>query len=231
VEIATGVHQISGMPISHAFLLVGERLTLVDTGTPGSAGAIEGYIRRLGRSPEELELIVLTHYHDDHKGAVSRLRQGRSIRVAAGAADIPYVEGKLLQPRASGVGIQQLFHRLVHLFMKTEPTSVELSLGDGQELEASVPVQVIRAPGHTPGSICLYLPTTRTLLVGDAVSYRGGGRLGLPNAAFTPHMAEARRSIARLAALDVEAIGFGHGGPLKSGGTAALRDLAARCSG
>ncbi|MEC3980324.1 MBL fold metallo-hydrolase [Amycolatopsis sp. H20-H5] len=52
----------------------GEALTLIDTGTPGSAEAVLDGIERLGDDPARLERIVLTHFHGDHTGSAADRR-------------------------------------------------------------------------------------------------------------------------------------------------------------
>jgi len=48
------------------------------------------------------------------------------------------------------------------------PIAHDVALEDGQELRlGSIPIRVIRTPGHTPDSICLYLPAA--LLTGDTL--------------------------------------------------------------
>ena len=85
-------------------------------------------------------------------------------------------------------------------------------------------LRVLHTPGHTPGSICLYSPKYRFVIVGDTLQ-RIKGRLTLPNYFFTDDMAQARRSIARVADLDVETILFSHYPPYREDARAALRAL------
>src|SRR5437762_1560519 len=84
---------------------------------------------------------------------------------------------------------------------------------------------VVHTPGHTPGSICLYSPAGRFVIVGDLLQ-RVKGNVALPNAFFSDDMDEARKSIARLAALDVETILFSHYPPYREDSRKALRALA-----
>ena len=96
---------------------------------------------------------------------------------------------------------------------------------DGDELPVLGGLRVLHTPGHTPGSICLYSATRRLLIVGDLLQ-RMRGQVTLPNHFFTDDMGLARRSIARLAELDVETILFSHYPPVRQGGREALRALA-----
>jgi glyoxylase-like metal-dependent hydrolase (beta-lactamase superfamily II) len=86
-------------------------------------------------------------------------------------------------------------------------------------------LHVVHTPGHTPGSICLYAPSLRLLFTGDVLQLRQGRLVG-PHAVFSDDMAEARRSVARLAELDVDTICFAHYPPLRGGARKALRELA-----
>jgi len=105
--------------------------------------------------------------------------------------------------------------------LPTDVTAVQ----DGDVLPVLGGLRVLHTPGHTPGSICLYSATRRLLIVGDLLQ-RMRGQVTLPNYFFTDDMPLARRSIARLAELDVETILFSHYPPVRQGGREALRALA-----
>ena len=98
-------------------------------------------------------------------------------------------------------------------------------LTDGELLPALGGLVVVHTPGHTPGSICLYSPARRFVIVGDILQYLRG-RVTYPNEVFTDDMRQARQSIARLAELDIEMILFSHYPALRDGCREALRGLA-----
>ncbi|GAH19098.1 unnamed protein product [marine sediment metagenome] len=70
VEIIPNVYQIT-LRVTNIILIAEEELTLIDTGFRGSAPQIMSFIQRLGRSPEEITLIILTHNHLDHAGGLA----------------------------------------------------------------------------------------------------------------------------------------------------------------
>ena len=125
MEIAPGVHQIEGLGFSNAFLIVGERLTLVDTGFRGERIAIEEYVRRIGRYPVEIELVVITHAHADHVGSLAALRRSYRLTVAAHEADAPYVEGQLLMPERDRGPLLRVVSRAIRSLTRTEPSPVD----------------------------------------------------------------------------------------------------------
>jgi glyoxylase-like metal-dependent hydrolase (beta-lactamase superfamily II) len=52
-------------------------------------------------------------------------------------------------------------------------------LADGDHLAvAGIDVQVIHTPGHSPGGVCLYVPTLGVLLSGDTLFHGGPGATG-----------------------------------------------------
>src|SRR3954469_16575000 len=101
VEIAPGVHRIGPSRhgytkggYSQAYLFDdGESLTLVDTGWDDDAHVILQYLWSIGRTPNELTDIALTHAHRSHLGGVAMLRRlsGASVHAHAWEADI--IEG------------------------------------------------------------------------------------------------------------------------------------------
>jgi len=99
---------------------------------------------------------------------------------------------------------------------------VDLLLNDGDVLPTEPETRVIHVPGHTAGSICLYVVPNRVLIVGDALQYRFG-RLSQPASNFTQNPAQARESVTRLLSVDFETICFGHFPPLKHDAREALR--------
>jgi len=227
VEIAPGVHQVEGVRGCNVFLLGSDKLALVDTGMAGSVGAIERYLTRIGRPREALKLVVVTHCHVDHTWSLAKLRWAQPLLVAAHEAEAPYIDGRLPPLGVQGSGFVRGIQRLISSRHRRKSVPVDVSLRDGSHLDFGLDVRVLHTPGHTPGSISLYLPGPRLLLVGDAISNRYG-RLRLPPRATTVDMDKARHSVARLAALDVEVVCFGHGPTLAWRSSDALRDLLAR---
>jgi glyoxylase-like metal-dependent hydrolase (beta-lactamase superfamily II) len=79
---------------------------------------------------------------------------------------------------------------------------------------------VLHTPGHTPGHASYYHPGYRVLIAGDAVGPALGGRLRAPQPVYCEDNGQARKSIAKLAALDVDLICCGHGPIIRDGGHA-----------
>ena len=97
-------------------------------------------------------------------------------------------------------------------------------VGDGDKV---FDLDIISAPGHTAGSICVLDPGAGVLVAGDALGVTDG-KPSLPGSQFTADMEEARRSIVKLGALTFETLLVGHGAPIESGASALVAELGAQ---
>jgi glyoxylase-like metal-dependent hydrolase (beta-lactamase superfamily II) len=217
VEIVPRVHAVPMLGAT-AFLACEERLTLIDAGLVGSRRRLERYLRRLGRSLDELDLIVCTHAHPDHIGAVAELTRDSNATVVMHPADIELLRLGLRQAvrNASRTNLIAAVTRAPR-----DPVPVH----DGEVLPALGGLRVVHTPGHTPGSICLYAPSLRLVFVGDVLQVIRGS-VTYASSFFSADFPAARASIARLAALDVETIAFSHYPPWRRDARATLQGLA-----
>ena len=86
---------------------------------------------------------------------------------------------------------------------------------------------VIATPGHTDGSIAVWLATTGVLFTGDTVA---NGTSGLMLGPFNTDRAQARKSVVRLAQAPARTVCFAHGDPLTGEtGATAWRRLGQHC--
>ncbi len=221
MEIFPGIHQLPGLRWSNAYLLVEkERLTLVDAGLPGYGKKILAYIVSIGRNPSELERVIVTHSHPDHTGSLKRLVQITGATIMAHTADTRRdnkTESRRLhypaQPPSFDWDLPLLRRIPVHELME-----------DGQLLPVLGGLRVMHTPGHTPGSVCLYLKDQKVLFTGDTLisdGYCFRRPVPFPGTSFRDY----RASVDRLALLPFETACVGHGKPLRQGGAAALQEM------
>lgn len=219
MEIAPGVHAVRLLSV-YAFLISEPRMALIDTGLIGSGRSVERYVKRIGRSMDELDRIVCTHAHPDHIGAVRELAADRNVEVLMHPADLAGLSVRLRDAVANRNRGQLIAYFTRH---PGEATPIE----DGQVLPLLGGLEVVHTPGHTPGSVCLYAPRHKLLFTGDVLQVIRG-KVTFASTVFSDDMALARASVARMAALDVETIAFSHYPPWRRGANEVLRELAAR---
>jgi len=129
---------------------------------------------------EGLEYILLTHGHYDHILGVPKLKEETNAKV--------------------------MIHELDAKFLSFKPDKI-LKNNDVIDL-GNCSLEVIHTPGHTPGSICLYEPKSKTLFSGDTIFAHGGvGRTDLTGG----NMKQLIESVKKICELNVKILYPGHG--------------------
>jgi glyoxylase-like metal-dependent hydrolase (beta-lactamase superfamily II) len=228
MEIAPGVQQVR-MLGADSFLIVDERLTLIDAGMVGSRFMLERHLRRIGRRMDELERIICTHGHPDHIGGVGELVRDRDdVTVLIHADDLAGLNLPLREALAPRDSRSERRGRIIQYLTRTPPVATPVE--DGDVIPVLGGLRVVHTPGHTPGSICLYAEGQRLLFTGDVLQVVRGD-LAYASAFFSHDHAGARGSVERLAALDVEVIALSHYPPWRENASRALTELAQRAAG
>ncbi len=212
-------------PVGNAYLWMGnEALTLIDCGLPGSGADIANAIRQLGHHPADVSQLILTHFHVDHAGAAHEVTSWGKARVLAHRADAPFVTGRRSGPRPELADWERpLFEQVSRQVPAgARPVPVDIELTDGADVDLGGSIgHVVAVPGHTPGSIALHIPARGVLLAGDTIARGPDGRV--MRGVFNTDPAATAVSVRRLAELDVDIAGFGHGDPLTTDAAARLR--------
>lgn len=202
----------------------GSEFTLIDTGIPGSAEDIHDAVRyHLQRDTSAIRRILITHAHEDHYGSAADIRAWHGAPVHVHAADAAVVRGQARPaPPVLTEFDKPIWEQIQALGipgMDVPPSTVDVELSGGEVLDFGGGAQILHVPGHTPGSIAIYLPEHKTLFTGDTVANEGGVLLGV----FNQDEDLMLNGFRRLADLDVETVCFGHGEPIVEEAGTALR--------
>lgn len=191
--------------------------TVVDTLIGGSAKDIIEAARQQGGG--EIKRIALTHAHGDHVGSVDALvEQLPGVEVLISARDSRFLRGdKSLDPDEQHGNARGSYPKI-----KTEPTR---TIEAGDQVGS---LEVVAAPGHTPGQLAYLDTRDRTLIAGDAFTTFGGAvaTTGQTNWRFplattaTWHKPTAVQTGSELRALDPSRLAVGHGNVVENPGDA-----------
>jgi glyoxylase-like metal-dependent hydrolase (beta-lactamase superfamily II) len=211
MEIMPKVHLIPDV-IANPYLIVdSDGLTLIDAGLPGSHKKILKYIVDRDYSPRDIVRIVITHADIDHVGGLAALKRTSSAKVCASALEAEAIsKGVPSRPSSPASLSRRLLMAIIGRFLKPAPVQVDEILADGQMIPALGGLLVLSTPGHTPGHISLFSPSTGVLFVGDSIVSRDSGLIGsVP--ANTWNQEQAIASVRKQAALGARVVCSGHG--------------------
>jgi len=151
----------------YSYALVGKRICLIDAGVSGTSGLIEEALKSLGRSIEEVKLVLLTHAHPDHIGGCPAVRERSGAVFGAHEVDRRWIEDVERQYRERPI---LNFFELV-----AGPVAVEKVLKEGDRIEwdTGKHIRVIETPGHSLGSLSFFFEEEGALFSGDAVPAAG----------------------------------------------------------
>src|SRR3984885_4483716 len=129
---------------------------------------IDQILLLLAKHALKVKAIVITHAHIDHIGGAAKLKAVTGAPVHMNASD---------QELYDGLDMQAAW-----LQMKTpEKTSIDTEARDGDTLGLGDAVfHVLHTPGHTQGSISLWIPEENKLIAGDTLFRDSIGRTDLP---------------------------------------------------
>ena len=152
----------------NVYLITGRQCWLIDSGVSGSERVIFDFMEKLGRRPEELAGIFLTHSHPDHMGGAWAIKERTDCRIFASAAERPWIENIDLQYRCRPI---PNFYRLAGNSVKVD---VNLKNDDKLTIERDVFLEVMETKGHSMGdlSFVLHQKGEKLIFTGDAVPAR-----------------------------------------------------------
>ena len=211
MEILPNVHLIPNIVANPYLLIDPDGLTLIDAGLPGSHRKILRYLAGLGYAPADLKRILITHADFDHIGGLAALKAATGARIFASPVEAQAMaEGHSSRPLKPRRRVTKLLFDLMTRLFKPASIQADELLSDGQILPILGGLGVVETPGHTPGHISLFLPSSGVLFCGDSIV---SGETGLRGSRGANNWDQAKsdESVRKQAALGAHILCSGHG--------------------
>jgi glyoxylase-like metal-dependent hydrolase (beta-lactamase superfamily II) len=236
VQVAEGVHRVSGGVTNFYLISESGKYTVVDAGTPGDWALLESSLRELGSTPQDLDAVLLTHAHVDHVGFAEQARTDVGAQVWIHQADAEAArtgkrgwknEGSTLAYLLRGTFWGTAMSLSRRGATKMIPIKEISSFADGEVIDVPGSPRAIHTPGHTPGSAAIAVEKRNALMTGDAMCTWNAytGRVGpqIMPSALNMSNAQALASLDKLGSVSADVLLPGHGDPWTEGVAEAVR--------
>ena len=131
----------------------------------------------------KLDYIIITHSHCDHIAALDMLKEETGAKVVISTTD--------------SATLNNGEYTLSAMLGEQPPTSTaDIRVNDGDTLNiAGNTAKFIMTPGHTPGSMCVYFDSEKTLFSGDTLFYESIGRTDFPGGSYASIASSIRNKL------------------------------------
>ncbi|MFC2011369.1 MBL fold metallo-hydrolase [Chloroflexota bacterium] len=177
-EVAKGILRVgpldtkSRTPITSPFLVVGERVAILEPGEAGQIPELLEAFKQLDIDRDRIDYAIASHIHLHHLGGVNvLLKELPKTKIVIHKFGVPY----LMEPTRLNEGVRQVWGAGCPEISPVPQDRIwgvsggeVIDLG-GRELE------IIETLGHSPHHISIFDRLTRSLFPGDAVGCFFGG--------------------------------------------------------
>jgi glyoxylase-like metal-dependent hydrolase (beta-lactamase superfamily II) len=158
-----------------AGLILGETITLIDGGREESPEeTIYPHIQSLGRDPEEVSTILLTHAHWDHCAGAARIQSDTGCEVGIHTLGEIYLQNP---EKINGEMDQRFPYISRDKFPRFDALEPDFTFNDGDIIDLNErKFKIIHTPGHSVDSSTIVDLENSVFFTGDSFQGRGEGR-------------------------------------------------------
>jgi glyoxylase-like metal-dependent hydrolase (beta-lactamase superfamily II) len=204
----------------------GDGWVLIDSGMHTNAGrrALDRAVADTGVPWSDVRTVIFTHMHPDHVGLAPYVKQASGAIAGMHALDAdllrefakpetaPHWNGVAMDLAGSPAELKGPVNAAFQLLtVKFPELELELDLKGGERLGG---LEVLWAPGHSPGHICLIDREKKMLFSGDHILETAS-----PNIGWLPEgdpLLDYLASLRCIAPMDIDLVLPGHGEPMRT---------------
>ena len=165
----------------NTYLFTDDPVTLIDTGVVQTADVLRQAMAVIGIEFRDIRRVIVTHGHIDHYGAAGIIKKESGAQIYASEADRISIESGndvsartfLRFLRLSSVPVKfwfSLWMLGVYFRIMARTCRVDVPLHEGDEVTlGKYRARVIETPGHSKGSVCLWLQNEKFIFSGDHI--------------------------------------------------------------
>lgn len=203
MKVTDNVYALDSTKGNYAYLILGKKPILIDTGRPGQGNGILKELKSMNIKPEDVENILITHHDLDHVGNLALLEKKTGANLWASKEDIPYICGQ-----KSRHGIKKYLSAI----MRPKKPGNILPYSEDEKIEG---IKVIPTPGHTPGHVCLLY---KDILFAGDLFRTSKGKISPMKSFMNWNDSVLKESTAKIDNYDFEWMCPAHGEPVKRDG-------------
>jgi glyoxylase-like metal-dependent hydrolase (beta-lactamase superfamily II) len=163
-------HDLLNLPgVGVTYVVRGDDIALVETGTPMTAAATLAGLEALGIAPEAVGHIICTHIHMDHAGGAGHLAQAlpRAIVYIHSASIEHLVEPSRLM-KSSRRAVGEAAWALTGEMLPIPEARIQPSEALRLDLGRDVILEGVQTPGHSPDHVSYWDRHSGGMFLGDA---------------------------------------------------------------
>ncbi|HEV7949460.1 MAG TPA: MBL fold metallo-hydrolase [Glaciihabitans sp.] len=229
MKLGPHLHRIGNDIVAVYLVDTPDGVTIIDAGLPGLWRELLAELKSMGRALSDVKGVILTHGDSDHVGFAERLRRETGVPVYVHPADADRAKGGAKPKNAKqsmklGATAGFFAYALRKGGIRTHNLTEVALAHDGETLDLPGSPQIIGLPGHSAGSIAIYIPIADAVFVGDGLTTRHvlTGHKGPQPAPFTDEPDQAIASLRALLPTGATWVLPGHGTPWSGGVQAAV---------
>ena len=229
MKLDASLHRIGNNIVAAYLVMTPEGVTVIDAALSGHWRELLTELASIGLTVDDLKGVILTLGDSDHVGFAERLRRDHGVPVFIHAGDAERAKGgpkpaTAKQSMKLGPLLGFAAYTLRKGGARTEWLTEVVEVQGGETLDLPGSPQIISMPGHSEGSIAVYVPAADAVFVGDGLTTRHvlTGTEGPQPAPFTDEPAQAIASLQAIVSTKAKWVLPGHGAPWSEGVDAAV---------